>query len=279
MAAQISPRDLQALSEYLDYQMHPKRRAALEERIEKSPELRQAVNDLLMVKRVLQSQGRNKSPRNFTLTPAMLGQVPRQPAAVPVLRLAAILISILLIFFAAGDFLTSPSTFMIRQPAGALTESMFAEPMSAPEIEAVVEAPAEAIPEEEPMFDALMEGEPALGEEAQPEMELKAMEMPAATLAPAPGPQERQPEELSGKGMGPSDPSIESIEGAGELELEAKLAQEEAAAVVDEKEVQRQSARLFLGISRFWLTSIEIILALLLVSVSVSFILIKKNRS
>ena len=69
MSANISPRDLQTLSEYLDDQLSAREKAQLEARLQKSAELREELVGLRQTRLMLRSLPKRRAPRNFTLNP------------------------------------------------------------------------------------------------------------------------------------------------------------------------------------------------------------------
>jgi hypothetical protein len=70
MSANISPRDLQTLSEYLDDQLSAREKAQLEARLHKSAELREELTGLRQTRLMLRSLPKRRAPRNFTVNPA-----------------------------------------------------------------------------------------------------------------------------------------------------------------------------------------------------------------
>jgi hypothetical protein len=102
MMKNLSLRDWEALSAYLDDQLSRKQRARLEGRLQKNPELKAGLDELRSTMAVLQSQPRLRAPRNFMLTPDMVGQ-PRSRRVYPAVRLAAVLASIMFIVTFFGD--------------------------------------------------------------------------------------------------------------------------------------------------------------------------------
>ena len=73
MTKNISMREWEALSAYLDGQLPAKERTRLETQLNQAPELRSALEDLRRTRSVLRSQPKVRAPRNFTLTPEMAG--------------------------------------------------------------------------------------------------------------------------------------------------------------------------------------------------------------
>lgn len=102
----ISPRDLEALSAYLDGQLSAPERRKLESRLKESPDLQQELLALKRTRAILKAAPRRRAPRNFTLTPQMAGVRRGRrpvPAAFPALRLASALAMIFLALVVVGD--------------------------------------------------------------------------------------------------------------------------------------------------------------------------------
>src|SRR6201999_2324225 len=95
MMNQISPRDLEQLSAYLDGQLPQADSARLETRIKTDPELRSVYENLRQARSLLRQLPARRAPRNFRLTPKMAGVKPPLPRAFPVFRLASVLAGIL----------------------------------------------------------------------------------------------------------------------------------------------------------------------------------------
>jgi hypothetical protein len=106
MTKNISMREWEALSAYLDEQLPAKERARLETQLNQVPELRSALEDLRRTRAVLRSQPRVRAPRNFTLTPDMVGLKPkpvRRAPAYPFFRLASGFAGFLFLLVLVGD--------------------------------------------------------------------------------------------------------------------------------------------------------------------------------
>jgi anti-sigma factor RsiW len=111
MTKNISSRDWEALSAYLDGYLSKKERQRLEERLQQSMELKNGLEELRRTRRVLRSQPKMRAPRNFMLTADMVGAKATSrstPRFFPVMRLASVLASILLVLVVVGDLLTAP---------------------------------------------------------------------------------------------------------------------------------------------------------------------------
>lgn len=181
MTTNISPRDWEALSAYLDGQLAPKERQLLEARMQSRADLRAAQEELRRTREVLRARLSVRAPRNFTLTPEMVGLRPRKRPTVvlfPALRLTSALSSLLFILVVLGDLLVggrlaSPPLMAVEQEREAISEaapreSAF-EPSAPPTL--AVEAPAaeevQATPQ--PVAKAVEAPTPTIGLElAQP---------------------------------------------------------------------------------------------------------------
>jgi anti-sigma factor RsiW len=216
----LSPREWEALSAYLDGQLGAGERASLEARLQTNADLQVALEQLRQTRTMLRSVPRQKVPRNYTLTPQMVGaRQPAMPRAYPILRLVSALTTILFVLVLLGDFLRprgsmAPALEVARLEATA-TATTGAEFQSAPveEIDATSPESGTAVePLEQPQARKAapvapeMEGYPAtaLSEsltntqqvqgEAQPypaplsepsDLQLKAAEKPLEESSPA----------------------------------------------------------------------------------------------
>ena len=103
MTNKITPRDMEAISAYLDKELKPREQARLAARLEAEPGLRAALNDLKQTRTLLRNMPQVRAPRSFTLTPEM---APRRTSLLqifPTLQFASALAAILLVLFVAGD--------------------------------------------------------------------------------------------------------------------------------------------------------------------------------
>jgi hypothetical protein len=122
MNSQLSSRDWEYLSAYLDRQLKPKEIASLEARLSVDPIFSAALGELQRTRDALRSLPRMRAPRNFTLTPQMVGQrssLRTRPALrlAPVFGFASALATFLLVLVIAGDFLgiLTPATKPVAQ--------------------------------------------------------------------------------------------------------------------------------------------------------------------
>jgi anti-sigma factor RsiW len=101
----MKQRDIELLSSYLDGQLSSGDSARLETRLRTDPALRSVLQDLRSARTVLRQLPMRKAPRNFTLTPKMVGRNPPLPRSYPVFRFAATLATILLFFTFGLNFM------------------------------------------------------------------------------------------------------------------------------------------------------------------------------
>jgi len=106
MTNNIHPRDWEDLSAYIDGQLASKDRQKLEAKLQAREDLRLALEQLRRTRAIVQARLPVRAPRNFTLTPAMVGvrQTKRQPGTLfGGLRLASALSTLMLLFVLFGD--------------------------------------------------------------------------------------------------------------------------------------------------------------------------------
>ncbi len=143
MKKNLSPRDLENLSAYLDGELNAYSFNRMKNRIAHDPNLGAALDVLRETKSVLQHAPKRRAPRNFSITPQMLAKSTLVPRSTPVLNYAAIF-AVLLLFFAlllpigfgmgGGAMAPAPEEMAMEVPAA---EEPAAE-------EAAAEEPAEA---------------------------------------------------------------------------------------------------------------------------------------
>jgi hypothetical protein len=148
----MTPKDFDRLSAYIDDQLSPREKAALEARLERDAELRAALDELRLTVRALRALPSVKPPRSFTLTPALVGQGAggRQPFF-PALRLAAALSAIALVVVMAGDIAVTtgllPGAPAAEPAAVALSARETPGPPAEPEADVRIEMlPPEDLP-------------------------------------------------------------------------------------------------------------------------------------
>jgi len=143
----LSPRDLERLSAYLDGEIPKKEAENLEARLRTETDLRRALEGLRATAALLRALPEVSPPRDFALTPEMVGIERRRPY--PVLRLATVLASMAFVALVGLDAITTALPLAgSMAPEAALRdtapqEGMVAEaPLMAPEPGAL---PAEEI--------------------------------------------------------------------------------------------------------------------------------------
>ena len=118
----LTQKDLEAISAYIDQALNQRERTRLEERFKREPELLAELNSMRRTRRILRSAPPMRAPRNFTLTPDMVGAAQSQPnRLLPVTRFAFALASIFFVFTLVGRF-------TLGNVAGVQTEQSMAYP-------------------------------------------------------------------------------------------------------------------------------------------------------
>lgn len=166
MKTQISRRDWQRLSAFVDGQLSSRKYDRLAARLEQEPALQAALEDLQVMKQKLQELPKVRAPRNFTLTPEMVGQRRRAVRRYNSMRLASALASILLVLVFVGVNVSYGN--LALAPAPAMQRSVddleaFAE-MAEPQAPA-----ADAVVAESEVGKIKAEGTEAEGTEAEPD--------------------------------------------------------------------------------------------------------------
>ena len=106
----MNQRDLELLSSYLDGQLKPSDSARLEARLSSDAELRSVLDDLRAARGLLRQLPMRKAPRNFTLTPKMVGKNPPLPRSYPAFRFITALASLMLFFTLGLNFVVPQMT-------------------------------------------------------------------------------------------------------------------------------------------------------------------------
>ncbi len=101
----MNQRDLELLSSYLDGQLKPSDSARLERRLSSDPNLRSVLDDLRAARGLLRQLPMRRAPRNFTLTPQMVGKRPPLPRAYPAFRFVTALATLLFFVTMGVNFL------------------------------------------------------------------------------------------------------------------------------------------------------------------------------
>ena len=209
MAIRISERDLETLSSYLDGQLTPRERAQLEARLQTDLELRTALEQIWQTQAAVRTLPFLRAPRNFTLTPKMVGARKPSPRLYPTLGLASALASFVFILVLIGDLIS------IRAPA---TTSLQAVQLGETPVAALV---------------APVQTEPALSKSAAPEGETGvARESTTATEEPFITPEATVVAEMMAPAPQEPEAAIESLEaGAADQASEPRLQAKASASV------------------------------------------------
>jgi len=72
MKAQLSHKDWELISEYLDGELSAREKNRLDQRLNQQPELRNSLEEMRQTRSILRSTPRLRAPRNFTLRPEMV---------------------------------------------------------------------------------------------------------------------------------------------------------------------------------------------------------------
>jgi hypothetical protein len=154
-------KDLETLSAYLDGELTVKERERVERLLEVDQDLQSWHEKLKRTRSVLRSTPPLRAPRNFFLTPEMVGQTEKRSRAFPILRFASAFAALLLALLFVGDL------FIVPKPALAPSRAIqFAETVQEQMLQAEMEAeilpsqPA-AAPAEPLAQESQIEGEAA----------------------------------------------------------------------------------------------------------------------
>ncbi len=196
----ISSQDWQLLSEYIDDELSGKQKSRLEERLDSDQQLQEAYQRLRNTKRVLRSTPQISAPRQFTLTPELVGRSKPRPLF-PVFRLATAVVSILLVALLVFDFSDTVLPFGGGAPPAPVAQRELAEGANADESAQQPEAESAEVESlaEEPREEPKMAEEDAVEEEAvEEEAGVFAAETPtptpvSAATSPPPTPAELPP--------------------------------------------------------------------------------------
>ena len=91
----MNHRDVEQLSSYLDGGLSPSDSARLKTRLASDPALASTLDALRESRTLLRRLPKRRAPRNFLLTPKMVGQKPPLPRSYPVFRFATALATLL----------------------------------------------------------------------------------------------------------------------------------------------------------------------------------------
>lgn len=168
---EISRRDWQLLSEYIDGELPAEKKSRLETRLDSEQALQDALHRMRNTRRLLRSAPVVKAPRNFTLTPEMVGRR-SQTSYFPLFRLATAIASFLLIAVLIFDFTGLPVPLQGAERPARVREEMMLESADQESARSAQETPDAEVEMEAEAPKAEMEEEPeqtegvtALGEQ------------------------------------------------------------------------------------------------------------------
>ncbi|MFU8772798.1 MAG: anti-sigma factor family protein [Anaerolineales bacterium] len=169
MKNNISRRDWRMLSAYLDGQLSSGEYARFETKLDKNPELKAALDEMREIQTLLRQIPAKRAPRNFTLTPQMVGVRRSPPRIFPALRFASAISTVLFILVWFSNFLL-PTRFESQPPMIAMSEKPepaleVVEPPYEPEPDTLVEGIAGEEPTSAPPGILMMPEENAVDDE------------------------------------------------------------------------------------------------------------------
>ena len=117
----VTPRDQEMLSAYLDGQLSSKEIARLQVRLQDDLQMQIALDELRLTRAALRSLPMLRAPRNFTLTPQMVGmRTAASRPAYPAFGFASLLASLLLVLVFVADrmnFIGTAQTVALQNAA------------------------------------------------------------------------------------------------------------------------------------------------------------------
>ncbi len=141
--SQLSNRDLERLSAYLDGALSEREASRLEARLREEPNLQQALQELKETTQMVASLSEVPLPRSFTLTTEMVG-IRERPRVYPAMRLATALAAFAFFAVVGVDAITS---FALQGTLAPMSKEQAAMEAPAPVADAMTaeEAPAEEL--------------------------------------------------------------------------------------------------------------------------------------
>ncbi len=197
MTQQISPRDYELLSAYLDGELSARDRARLEARMSKQPELRLGLEELRQTSLLLRSLPRKRAPRNFTIPNAL----PRRralPRLYPALSFASALAGILFLIVFIGDYTlgTSTQSLASKVPASTSAPAIAIENQASRDLATTAAAPVVPVPDNNP--PSALVPSPTQTETAAPETMSGPAVAPTETPSVEPSAEQSTGEPLQG---------------------------------------------------------------------------------
>ena len=139
---QITPKEFEQLSAYLDGLGSVRERTAIEKQLQTRPEYRQTLDELRQMRTLVRNLPARKVPHNFTLTRAM-AQEQRLPRFIPFLKFSSVLSALVMVFLFVLQFGPSLGGSTALAPAAA---PQAADTYKAVEESAVAAAESESVP-------------------------------------------------------------------------------------------------------------------------------------
>jgi hypothetical protein len=128
MNKELTPREIEQISAYLDGELNQKEKARLDARLRVEPKLRRGLHELGETRSMLRSLPRKRAPRNFTLTPVMVGARRKSGfdffRLTPALSLSSVLATLLLALVLLGDYMTGGLRPVLQVAEAPVQESM-----------------------------------------------------------------------------------------------------------------------------------------------------------
>ncbi len=147
---QLSMRDYELLSAYLDGQLDQAERSRLIARLVKDPALAEAMQELRQTRALLRQTPQRRAPRNFTLTPRMAGIRPPVPRAVPALSWASAVAMFLFLITLGYNLLPLGGFAAAPKALGANDSGRGAGPVAATQPSAYLAPMATQVPATQP---------------------------------------------------------------------------------------------------------------------------------
>ena len=125
MTKQLSTQEWEILSAYLDGELSTREQTRLERSLQQRSDLQQALAELHQTRIILRSAARVRAPRNFSLTPAMVGGLKPSRKALfsfNAWRLSSAMATVLLVLTVIGEWLSfsgplATQVAMVSEPA------------------------------------------------------------------------------------------------------------------------------------------------------------------
>jgi hypothetical protein len=183
----LPQRDVERLSAYLDHELAQAEQAKLEERLQEEPRLRRALAELRGTVRALNLLPDVEPPRNFTLTPEMVGQ--RRPGdRYPLLQFATAFAALAFLVVIGFDAVVSNSLgggFGARSAEIPAPMAQQAAPREETLMQAQQEEPAEGEPSVADEMGGVTTDSTAAGTPSPASTPLAETERESAATAPA----------------------------------------------------------------------------------------------